>query len=62
MEQRVQQLGSSSAIFFVGFEITFMSTSSDTLARQIFGGNVLCCDVYIYKKKTLLAHVYVGVC
>ena len=59
MEQRVQQLGSSSAIFFVGFEITFMSTSSDTLARQIFGGNVLCCDVY---KKTLFAHVYDGVC
>ena len=50
-----------SNIFVFVFEIALMAISSDILSVRIFGGSVLCCDVYIYEKTLSVAHVYGGV-
>ena len=43
VEQRVEQLESSQAIFFFGFYIAVMFISSDILSVRMFGGKALCC-------------------
>ena len=56
VEQWVQQLGSSSAIFFFGFYIAVMFIFSDVLPVRIFGGKALCCWSWKHTSHTYISN------